>query len=143
MRLVAVPETGASDADFAALVVALPRRLSATHEAILRRGNGLNLDIIRIFRAGANVKRLPGLLDHQPPPLAEMSGVIVFANDPSGFEYAEASTGEILSRDHDGGEVKEIASSMEEFFDVLLFGARAAGFAGQDWYDELAAAGII
>lgn len=129
--------------ELAALANVLPRSLSETHERILRRWNGLNLDIIRFFRAGKSIKRLPGLVDCQIPPLAEMPGVIVFANDPSGFQYGETAAGEILSFDHDGGEIGSIASSMEEFFCDLLFGARAAEFAGRDWYDALAAAGII
>jgi|GEM_PF-4871001 hypothetical protein len=143
MRLVAVPEAGASDIEIAALAHVLPRSLGKTHEAILRRWNGLNVDIIRVFRAGPSIKKLPGLADHQHPPLSGMPGVIIFANDPSGFQYGEAGTGEILCFDHDGGEVKKLSSSMEEFFDELIFGASAAEFAGQDWHDELAAAGII
>ncbi len=82
-------------------------------------------------------------METQENPLGDFPGVVLFGDDPSGFIYGENKYGEILSFDTQSGNVKLIAADMEEFFTELLFGPDAARFAGQEWLEELRAAGLL
>ncbi len=95
---------------------------------LLRAYDGANLDIIRFYAIGRIINTKKGLK---------------FADDPSGFIFYVNATGEVISEDTDGGNVKKVASSVKEFIHSYLFGERAAEFAGEEWLQELIKAEII
>jgi hypothetical protein len=68
---------------------------------------------------------------------------LVLGSDPSGFLYLEDPGGQIGSFDTKGGGYVVRASGLGDFISRLVFGAGAAEFAGPDWADELARAGLL
>jgi hypothetical protein len=138
-----VPDEGASDMELEKLGSILPRSLSFAHIQLLKRWNGANLEVIRIFGAACLLGG-PRTLDQIDHPFDPAFGnAIIFGDDPSGFLYLEGENGEIYSLDHDGGRATAIARNLDEFFSVNVFGAGAAQFAGEDWKKSLERAGLI
>lgn len=138
-----VPGRGVTSQELMELSNKLPRTLSEAQLSLLKRWNGLNLDVVRVYGASPTDGELRGLSEVQSGPLSEISGNVIFADDPSGFVYAETSTGEIISFDSSFGEVKTIAASLDDFFDRLVFGKDADQFAGKDWLSDLRDAGLV
>ena len=136
-----IPSNGVQEAGLRRLESQLPRALSMQHRALLSTWNGLNLDVIRIFGVEPVADRIPELIENQTL-VPEGSGNIAFGSDPSGFLYFEDAAGSVLSFDHDGGEVKLVASCIDEFIDDIVFGPRADSFMGEDWLIELRGAGL-
>lgn len=137
-----LPGRGATVQELAELSDKLPRPLSTRHLALLKHWNGINLDVVRLYGASPTFGELRGLSETQSGPLTKVPGAIVFGDDPSGFIYAEASNGEILSFDSSFGEIKAIASNLDDFFTRLVFGKDAAEFAGDEWMNNLRMGGF-
>ena len=143
--MIQVPVAGATDKAIEDLERALPRSVSAAHRAILCRWNGLDLDVVRILGVPPVEPGFKTILDFQPLIESDtrLSTGVVFATDPSGFLYIEKSDGSIYSVDHDGGEITFCASTVDEFFDVLVFGNRSSEFLGHQWLYTLQRLGIV
>lgn len=137
LSLTYVPGRGATAQELTELSRVLSRQLSTRHLTLLKRWNGINLDIVRLYGATPTSGELRALSETQTGPLAEVPGSIVIGDDPSGFVYAEALTGEIISFDSSFGDVKTIASDLDDFFSRLVFGIDAAQFAGDEWLRDL------
>lgn len=137
------PPNGASSDEFSMLNKSLPRPLSQPHRDILKRWDGLNLDVIRLYSASPTQGRLRGLTDNQEVTLASRNGYIVFGDDPAGFTYAEDSEGKVWVYDCECNTVNLIAQSIDDFFQNYLFGLNGAAFGGDSWAEELKAAGLI
>jgi hypothetical protein len=126
--LVVVPDVGATNEQLSALA-SRGIHPSPALERVLRRWDGIDLDVIRIH----DVMRIMQ---------NEAEGYCLFGSDPSGFLYLEASDGSVVSFDTDGGGVTALAASFDEFIDDVVFGNRGAEFAGEEWLSELAAVGL-
>jgi hypothetical protein len=138
-----IPPRGATDMEIAAAGKALPRPLSARHSALLRRWNGMNLDVVRVYGATETPKEIRALTDAQLSVLAATPGSIVFGDDPAGFVYAELANGQIALWDSDFGDIEIVAANLDEFFDRLVFGVDAEQFAGEEWKLRLEAAKLL
>jgi hypothetical protein len=139
--LIYVPGRGASAEEIAAVASKLPRALSPAHQGLLRRWNGLNLEVIRIYGT-VESREIQGLADNQDESLSEEPGMIIFADSPTGIAYAEDADGIIVSYDFDGGDVSALAPDFDDFFVRLVFGKDSAEFCGEDWRQQLAASGV-
>jgi hypothetical protein len=128
-ELVVVPEHGVSQEQLSALE-ARGIRLSPSLQRVLRRWDGIDLDVIRVHDISRIMEN-------------EGGGDCLFGSDPSGFLYMEAPDGSIVSIDTDGDGMTVVASSFDEFIDDLVFGARGAEFSGDEWLEELIAAGLV
>ena len=129
-ELVAIAEHGATDADLAR-VPALPLEL----RDLLSWRNGFNLDEVRIHAIGGDFGWQLEIVNVQ----GHGRG-IVFASDPSGFQYVIREDGAIVSLDHDGGGVKAIAADVDDFLRHYVFGERANEFGSEEWAKEVAVA---
>jgi hypothetical protein len=138
-----IPPRGATDMEIAAAGQVLRRPLSARHAALLRRWNGLNLEVVRLYGATETPGEIRALAEAQLPLLAARPGTVVFGDDPAGFVYGELERGEVVLWDSDLGDMDVVATNLDEFFDRLVFGAGAEQFAGEDWKSKLKAAGLL
>jgi hypothetical protein len=138
-----IPPRGATDIEVAAADNALQRPLSARHAALLRRWNGLNLEVVRLYGATETPGEIRALAEAQLPVLAATPGTIVFGDDPAGFVYGELADDRIVIWDSELGGIEVVAANMDEFFDHLVFGADADQFAGEDWKAKLEAAKLL
>ena len=68
---------------------------------------------------------------------------IIIAADAAGFAYLQDGDGQIYSFDTDGGEVKLIATNINDFVCRLIFGPEADKFAGNKWLNDLKAAKLV
>lgn len=142
-EMLVLPKIGNSNEGFIQEETSLVRNLSDSHKSILRKWNGFNLDVIRLYGCGVVHEELKRLSTCQTGPLTEREGVIVFGDDPVGFVYGEQVDGSILSEDTSTGDVKVIAKNMDDFFERLVFGVDAVEFGGIEWEDELKDAGVL
>ncbi|MFS2205189.1 MULTISPECIES: SMI1/KNR4 family protein [unclassified Variovorax] len=138
--LVHLPTVGADNDALKELSARLNRSLSMMHEQILKKWDGINLDVIRIYGVTSNVLGVKKIITSQS--FSPAPDAIVFADDPTGFLYAEAQNGEVLSIDSSSGEVEEKARNIDDFFTRLVFGKDAAEFMGDQWLEDLRASGI-
>lgn len=141
--LTIIPDRGASDTEIVEEEKKLPRPLSSQHKAILKRWNGMNMDIMRLYGCADVHEELRRLCDSQIDMFSEVEGAIVFADDPSGFIYAESLTGSVHSIQAANGEMKVLAASIDDFFERLVFGKDAKEFGGVEWEEELADCGLL
>jgi hypothetical protein len=143
-RLIAAVTRGASEEMLQAEECLLGRRLSPSHRALLEAWNGANWDVLRFYCCSESGTRgVSRLAFKQTGPPDSVRGAIAFADDPAGFTYWEDEGGRVFSLDTDGGRVKELAVDLDDFFCRLVFGNDADKFAGQDWKEELQAAGLV
>ena len=142
-EMIVVPQAGASESDIRSEEKLLPRSLSSSHISLLKKWNGMNLDVIRLYGCGNVHEELKRLSSCQTGALVELEGNIVFGDDPSGFMFAEKSDGKILSVQTSVGEIKEVAENLDDFFERLIFGKDAKEFGGEDWVEELVDAGLL
>jgi hypothetical protein len=140
-HLSAIPATGASAEALRSAESKLQRTLSAQHRDLLLTWNGLDLDVIRIFGVPPLTQGIKNLLEWQEL-VPEGKGNIAFGGDASGFLYFESLDGSVLSWDHDGGEIKVMASCINEFIDEVVFGSRGDSFMGEEWLSRLRALGL-
>ncbi len=141
--LTVIPDVGASDAEIAEEEVKLPRPLSDQHKAILKRWNGMNMDVMRLYGCVDVHEELRRLCDGQMDMFSEVEGAIVFGDDPSGFVYAESLNGSVHSVQVSTSESKILAASIDDFFERLVFGRDAKEFGGGDWEEELVDCGLL
>jgi hypothetical protein len=129
-ELVSIPVFGASDTEIKEEEATLGKSLSEGYRRFLRRWNGIDLDVIRLYGAGSVSKGIGALKNAQLPALAEF---IAIGSDPAGFVYAEGDGGKVYSFDHDGGEIECIARDFDAFIVEYVFGKDSAAFMGDDW----------
>jgi len=143
-NLTVVPSRGATLESLSRLEQELPRPLSESHRALLSLWNGLDLDVVRILGVPpvedgiTPITACQGSASEDPL----LAASVAFASDPSGFVYFELPDGRVYEWDHDGGDTRIVASNIDEFIDHLVFGGRAAEFAGEEWLVELRALGL-
>lgn len=136
-----VPDRGATSEELSILSKDLPRFLSESHLSILKKWNGINLDMVRLYGASPS-QELRGLSETQYGPLLYFPDAIIFGDDPSGFVYAERSDGKIFALDSSSGGIEIVATSLDDFFTRLVFGEDADQFAGDEWLSEVKRAGL-
>ncbi|MAR92155.1 MAG: hypothetical protein CML06_14920 [Pseudomonadales bacterium] len=141
--LAVIPDKGATNEEITQEESRLPRRLSDQHKALLRRWNGMNMDVMRLYGCANVHPELRQLSDAQTDMFTGVCNYIVFGDDPSGFMYAEGDDGVIYSVQVSTGNVKELASSLDDFFERLVFGKDAKDFGGTDWEEELRDVGLL
>jgi hypothetical protein len=127
--LLRVSEHGASQAE----LDDAPRIPIDLREVLAWR-NGLDLDVVRLHGIGTQ----GFVLERAEFP--DWPDAVGFASDPAGFQYFLDPTGKVLCCDHDGGEIGQIANSVDDFIRGYVFGPRASEFAGEDWAREVDAA---
>lgn len=135
--LVYVPNFGASDAMLEDAERVLGRKLSLFHRELLKKWNGLDLDIIRFYGCGCNPGPHGSLAENQFELPEVFSSGLVIGSDPAGFLYVEDETGQIFMIDSEGGEISYLATSLNEFICSYVFGERGHEFAGEGWLTEL------
>jgi hypothetical protein len=119
--------TGATDIELDAAAKRVGKNINSELAEFLRNYDGADLDVLRIYSCER---------------LKETDYGVAFADDPAGFVYYLADSGDVVMEDTDGGHVKRIATSIKDFIHEYVFGKRSAEFAGEEWYDELVRAGI-
>ena len=142
-QLMIIPARGATDDELRQEEALLGRPLCLDHVAILRRWNGIAMEVVRLFGCGENAGEVGRLSALQIKGDFGVKGAVVVGSDASGFAYLQAADGRVFSLDTDGGEFKQLAGNLDEFFERLVFGPDAASFAGQDWLAELRDVGIV
>lgn len=142
-EMLVIPDFGATESEIHEEESNLPRQLSHSHKSLIKKWNGMNLDLIRIYGCGKVHPELNRLSERQSGVLSEGVGNIVFADDPAGFMYAEKNDGSILSVQVSTGEVRDVAKNIDDFFVRLVFGKDARDFGGDEWVEELVDAGIL
>jgi hypothetical protein len=142
-ELTVIPRRGATDLELAEEQIRLGKQLCSDHIAILRRWNGLDLELVRLFGCGSDCRSPGRLADRQSGIPGSITGGIIVANDPAGFVYIQLSDRRLMCYDPDGGEVSKLSASLDEFIDQVVFGLGAASFAGEEWLGELQDAGIV
>ena len=126
--LVRVAEQGATSEQ----LKSAPQLPSQLRELLLWR-NGLDLDVVRLHGIGTVGRRVERV---------QFDGTesVLFASDPAGFQYSFKEDGSVNCYDHDGGKVKVVAASVDDFLRGYVFGSRACEFGGDEWASEVAAA---
>lgn len=134
---ISIPVSGATDAEIAQEEAELSKPLSEGYRRFLRRWNGINLDVIRLYGAG---EVSPGIQQLKTMQLPAIDHLLAFATDPAGFVYAEDNTERVVSFDHDGGEIAFVARDFDAFIVDFVFGKDSAAFMGDDWQKQLSSA---
>jgi len=143
-QLVVIAEDGASDSDLDTAEAQMNCRFSHAFRLLLKKWNGINLDVIRIYGVGnvsagiSPIHMNQVLLNPEFP-----SGSYVIGSDPAGFIYVETPDGKIYTLDHDGGDVEQVAESFDDLFVNVIFGPKAENHFGTDWLTELRERHII
>lgn len=142
-ELVVIPSGGATIEELATDASTLGRELSESHTALLRRWNGLNLDVIRLYGCGSCPARTGQLVRMQLGPGTIANGSVAFGSDPAGFVYVETVKGQIQQLDSDGGAISALAEGLDDFLCRVVFGKDAAAWGGDEWFQELRDAGLV
>lgn len=125
--LVYLPDLGAEESELVR-VFNIPENLPLI--SLLRRWNGLDLEVIRIHGIGNTSNGLPSVTTTR-------CGLVI-ASDPSGFHYIQLPDRTISSFDHDGGSPTHVANNVDDLLRNYVFGCRAASFSGDEWAAEIA-----
>lgn len=141
--LIIVPERGASDTELQSEAQRLLRFFSEKHVRLLRKWNGIGLEVVRFFGCGQEANKIGRIADLQLDAEFGLPGAIIVGSDASGFVYLESENGTMLSYDTDGGTLTELANDLDDFVDRVVFGKDAASFAGDDWFAELEQNGLL
>jgi hypothetical protein len=72
-----------------------------------------------------------------------VADAIAIGSDAAGFIYLQSEEGRIFSFDTDGGTCGELAKSLDDLIDRVVFGPDAASFGGDRWLTELRSVGIV
>lgn len=131
--LLYVPSSGASEEEIDMVEKLIDKKLSEFHKAILKRWNGLHLDIINFFGCINVAGSIHSLVENQPSAyeLIEIEkAYISFADDPVAYLYIEGEEGDIEIVDIKSGNREHVAHNLEEFICDYVFGSRAEEFAG-------------
>lgn len=103
-------------------------RLSDEHRALLMEWGGSNLDEIRI---------------HGLDQVSYSEGFVEFANDYNGYIFKYDEGGEVFAESTDGGDIRRLAESVDEFLNEVLMGEKGGDFYGQEWLQELREHGLV
>jgi hypothetical protein len=141
-ELVIVPHRGATDEEITAEQLKLGRPLQPDHVAILRRWNGIALEMIRFFGC-CSANKVGRLSDLQNKLVPAIDAGVLVGSDASGFVYIQLDDGRVMCYDADGSVATEIATSLDDFIERVVFGRDAASFAGAEWLEELRRSGIV
>lgn len=142
-QLLLVPQWGATTEEIQIEEELVGRTLCRDHVAILRRWNGIALDVLRLFGCGESSTTIGRLSSSQNADNFGVDGSVVVGSDAAGFTYLQAPNQRVYSFDSDGGAFELLATSLDDFIDRVVFGPDAALFAGQEWLAELRSAGIV
>lgn len=142
-QLMVVPTTGAMESEIDNEQLLLGRSFCADHVEILRRWNGIGLEVVRLFGCGDSAGQSGRISALQFISGYGVEGAIAVGADPSGFIYIQLADQRLFSLDSDGGEVTQVAKDLDDFFERLVFGTDASSFAGEEWLADLRSAGII
>lgn len=139
-----LPARGATPLELEALEAAVRRPMSEQHRRLLSRWNGADLDIIRVYGAGAVESGIYPIESeaHWAERLG-LTGAIIVGSDYSGFLYFELADGSIYQWDHDGDENGVVGSDLEDFLQNRVFGERSRDHYGAEWLAELQRAGLV
>lgn len=136
-NLIVIPNKGASIEDIQKEEKILNKKISQQYKNLLKKWNGIDLEVISFYGCGKPEDTLECLQNNQELLPSSIKGGMVIGSDPMGFIYIENEEGKIYSLDTDGGEILEVASSLEDFICNYLFGKRAKEFGGEEWEQEL------
>jgi hypothetical protein len=115
--------------------------INPIHEIFIRRWNGIDLEVIKIYSFDKKEENIPNLMDRQFD--LNKEGLLVFGSSPSGFLYSYDNQGIVFSIDTDGWNIEKVADSFEDFICNYVFGKRSREFGGDEWYEDLKKAGIF
>ncbi len=136
-----IPQNGASNDDIKNEEDLLGKCLSEDYKVLLKKYNGINLDIIRFCGVGDTEQYIDRLVDSQAHCPKDK---LLIGKSPSGLCYLMDNDGKIYwydTREIDSEEL--LARSLSELIDDILFGVHAESFAGEEWKEELKQAGIV
>lgn len=139
--LVFVPEMGASEEELITEETLLGKLLIPDLRSLLKTWNGIDLEVLRIYGVGPQIKRPGRILDEQKNN-SQINGVI-FGSDPSGFVYFFDELGEIYQLDTDGGNIELLTPNFNDFLSNYVFGKDSNKFMGNDWSNSLMALGLF
>ena len=140
--LTIIPSRGATEEEIKVEESQLRRALCPDHVALLRRWNGIALEVVRLFGCGG-AGRVGRLSDLQIKRDFGVKNAIVIGSDAAGFVYFQGADSRVFSFDTDGGDFEGIAINLDDFLERLVFGPDAAQFAGEEWLSELRDAGLV
>ena len=136
-NLTVVPNKGASIEEINKEEKSLSRVFSQQHRNLLKKWNGIDLEVISFYGCNEPEDTLECLRNNQELLPSAISKRIIIGSDPAGFIYIEDESGKFFLLDTDGGEIAEIASSIEDLICNYVFGKRAKEFGGEEWEQEL------
>jgi hypothetical protein len=142
-ELTIIPPRGATDDEIQEEEEKLGRSFCPDHAAVLRRWNGIALEVIRLFGCGEAHREIGRMSELQITRDFGVDGAIAVGSDASGFVYLQSRDGRVFEFDTDGGKLEKLADSLDDFIDRLVFGADAATFGGDDWLQELREVGLV
>ena len=141
--LTLIPDDGASAEQIAGEQRHLALPLCDEHLQLLRRWNGLDLEVVRIYGCGDACPERLRLRHCQLVHSQFDSPMNAVGSDPSGFVYFQDASCAIWQLDTDGGGVQKVASDLTDFLCRVVFGRDGADFGGNDWLSELRDVGIV
>lgn len=136
-----VPTHGASKQSIEKEEDLLGKKISKQHRTLLEKWDGINLEVLRFY--GCTKDKETRQISECQFDLDELDNPIFFASEPAGYIYVYDKEEKIYLIDTDGWEITKIATSLEDFICNYVFGKRAAEFAGDEWFDEVKAAGLL
>ncbi len=147
-NLSTVPEKGATEDQIMKEEAYLSRPFTSQHRTFLKKYNGLNADMINFYGCGNDLKKgiskiTEWQFDKYDEENQDLLQYLIVADTPSGQMILEDKNGEIYIFAYDGLPIEKTASSLEDFICNYVFGKRAAEFAGDEWFDEVKAAGLL
>jgi hypothetical protein len=145
-ELLFAPSKGISKEKMLELDIAFNNLLSEDLKSLLRKWNGLHLDIINFFGFGDPLEGSINSMEENQLKnyhVYNYKDFLAFADDPAAYLYLQSPSGEIYTFDLKNSYMDRVSSSLEDFICNYVFGKRAAEFAGDEWFDEVKAAGLI
>jgi hypothetical protein len=137
--MVRVPLRGASEVEIDAEEALVGQKFSLALRVLLRRWNGINLDVLRFYGCQGTIT----LQVHKAQlALLREKQLLCIGSDPAGFVYCEDQSGRVFSFDRDGGAILQKAVCLDDFVSRFVFGSDAGLFAGPDWARDLNNAGL-
>lgn len=136
-NLTVVPNKGASIEDIQQEEKLLNKEISQQYKNLLKKWNGIDLEVISFYGCNEPENTLECLRNNQELLPSTIPKGIIIGSDPAGFIYIEDESGKIFLLDTDGGEISEIASSIEDLICNYVFGKKAKEFGGEEWEQEL------
>lgn len=147
-NLSTIPAEGATEDQIMEEEASLSRAFTNQHRTFLRKYNGLNADMINFYGCGNNLEKgisriTEWQFDKYDEEDQDILQYLIVGDTPSGQMILEDKKGEIYIFAYDGLPIEKTATSLEDFICNYVFGKRAAEFAGDEWLDEVKAAGLL